>query len=424
MEHHDPHPEGAYLEPPLPHGGALPPALLRSPPLAWLVAHHAFSQLGFWAFFVALVAQASYSFRAGPFELGILFSSFSVAFLLFTAPFGMVVDRWSPKLFTAIAQLLSIGAALLALSADSLEWLYLASALDGVGAAAHIPARGAITGLLVNEADLVRANGMLNSASMFGVIFGPGAGGLLAKHVGQRAVYWYVAAALLVGVVLLLPVPDVRPRKPHAYRFLRDLAEGFTVSWREPELRALLFLGGSAWFLLTVLITLEPLFVRQVLGRGVDGLGFLWSAHGVGAFLGALAVTRSKRAVGREVTYIGLSLVVSGLGFLLYVSTSSFGVAVAGTAILGVGFAWLLSLNQALVQRVAQEHLRGRVTGVVGMLEETTALACSLGIAVLGGLVLVQPYLVGAALALAASGLYGLRAGRRLSLLSTVRDER
>jgi hypothetical protein len=54
------------------------------------------------------------------------------------------------------------------------------------------------------------------------------------------------------------------------------------------------------------------------------------------------------------------------------------------------------------------------------MLQETSALACSLGIAALGGLVLVQPYLVGSAVALLATGVIGLRAGGRIRRLTTL----
>jgi ENTS family enterobactin (siderophore) exporter len=250
---------------------------------------------------------------------------------------------------------------------------------------------------------------MLNTASMLAVIIGPGISGLLFRRGGQTTVYWFILAVLVAGLALLLPVPDRRPRGDDRESFVADLALGFRLSWREPELRSLLFLAAAAWFTLTVLITLEPLFVKDVLHRGIDGLGFLWSANGVGAFAGALALTRTNRANSREVWFIGVSLVVGGVGYVVYVGTPVYAVAVAGDVLLGAGFAWYLSLSLALIQRVAPEHMRGRVTGVVGMLQETASLSCSLGIAALGGLVAVRPYLIGSAVVLTVSGFYGLR---------------
>lgn len=406
--------EEALLEPMLPHGGALPPALFANRPFTWLVASSGLSQLGFWSFFVIVLGQASYRFGAGPADLALLFASFSVSFLLLTAPFGMISDRWSPKWFLVLGLIVSTGAVTVAFAGASLGWLYVASVIDGVGAAAAIPARGSLTALLVDEGSLVRANGMLNTASMLAVILGPGSTGLLLRRGGQGSVYWFILGVLAAAIVLLLPIPDRRPIGGEEGSFARDLVDGFRVAVHEPELRSLLVMAASAWLLLTVLITLEPLFVKDVLHRGIDTLGFLWAANGVGAFAGAIAVTRATRATGREVRLIGASLLLGGAGYLGYVGTGVFAIAVAGDVILGVGFAWYLSLSQALMQRVAAEHMRGRVIGVVGMLQEAASLGGSLGIAALGGLVLVQPFLAASAALFALSGLVGVRAGRRL----------
>src|SRR6266571_2298805 len=154
--------EEALLEPPLPHGGALPPGLLPRRPFAWLVAGAGVSQLGFWGFFVAILGQAGYRFHAGPFQLGVLLSSFSLSFLVLTPVLGMATDRWSPKWMLVLGQVVAVAAVLPALFGSSLVWLYVASVIDGIGAAASIPARGSMTALLVEEHELVRANGMLN----------------------------------------------------------------------------------------------------------------------------------------------------------------------------------------------------------------------------------------------------------------------
>jgi MFS family permease len=405
--------EEALLEPSLPHGGTLPPALFANRPFGWLVLSSGISQLGFWSFFFIVLGEAGYRFHAATNQLGLLFASFSVSFLLLTATFGMVVDRWSPKWFLAVGQIVSTGAVVVAFMAPSLRWLYLASVIDGMGAAASIPARGSLTALLVDQASLVQANGALNTASMLAVIAGPGVSGLLVNRFGQGAVYWFILAMLVLGAVLLLPIPDRRPTGHEGGSFIGDLIDGFRVSVREPELRSLLILAASAWFLLTTLITLEPLFVKDVLHRGIAVLGFLWSANGIGASIGALVLTRAKRARGREVLLIGISLVGGGLGYAAYVGSRVLVIAVIGDAVLGAGFAWYLSLSQALIQRVAAEHMRGRVTGVIGMLQEGASLGCSIGITALGGLVLVQPFLVGSAILLTLSGLYGIRAGPR-----------
>ena len=409
--------EEALLEAPRPHPGALPPRLLANRPFLWLAVTFAVTQLGFWGFLLAVMGEAGYRFHASAGQLAVLFAAFSVVFIPLTVPFGMLVDGWSPKWTILLSSIVAVTSVLAALAAGSMPMLYLAFALDGVSAALWIPARGSLTGLLVKEGELVRANGMLNALSMVAVIVGPAVAGLLERGAKfDVSVYWYALTTTMLGGALVLLIPDRRPKGAEEQSFARDLAEGFRVSWLEPELRSLLVLVGAGWFLTTVLITLEPLFVRHVLHRGLDVLGYLWAAHGVGALVGAVVISRSRRAQGREIPLIGVSLIIGGAGYLAYVGTSLIGVAVAGTMVFGVGFAWLLTLSQALIQRVAAEPLRGRVTGVVGMLQEGAGLVCALILAAIGGLITeVQPYLEWSAVLMAAFGLYGLWAARRIA---------
>ena len=383
-------------------------------PFVLYAAHYGISSLGFWAFFLAILAQATYRYHATSVQIAIMLAAWSLVFLTFVAPAGMITDRWSPKRMILLAQVFAVASAVVALAGSSIWALYVASVIDAVGAAMAIPARGSLTALLVDLEDLVRANGALNTLAMVALIVGPGAAGLIARHGSQAAVYWVIAGMLMAGAIPLFWVPDRRPERHELSSPVREVAEGFRVAWREPELRSLLFLACAIWVTLTVFVALEPLFVKQVLGRGEDGLGLFWSTNGVGSFVGALALTRSRKAAGREVLLIGVALILSGLGFLAFSGTSLLWLAIAGNVVMGVGFGGFLTLSQALIQRVAAEDLRGRVTGVMGMLQESSSVVCSVAIAVLGGLVLVRPSLVVAAAALTASGLYGLRADRRI----------
>ena len=388
--------------------------LLANRPFVLYAAHYGISSLGFWAFFLAILAQATYQYHATSVELAALLAIWSVVFLFVVTPAGMVTDRWSPKWMILLAQALALVSAVVAMAGTSIGALYAASVIDAVGAAMAIPARGSLTALLVAEEDFVRANGALNTVSMVAVIVGPGAAGLIARHGSHAAVYLVIAGMLVAGAIPLLGVPDRRPHGHERTNPVREVTDGFRFAWSEPELRSLLFLACAIWVTLTVFVALEPLFVKQVLGRGEDGLGLFWSTNGMGAFAGALALTRSRTAAGREVLLIGVALIVSGFGFLAFSGTAVLAVAIAGNVVMGVGFGWFLTLSQALIQRVAPEVLRGRVTSVMGMLQESSSVGCSLAIAVLGGLVLVRPSLVVAAAALTASGLYGLRADRRI----------
>jgi MFS family permease len=390
-----------------------PTRLSSNRPFGWLVASYGVRYLAVSTFFVVLMAQAAYRFQAGSSQLALLFASYSLAFIAATALFGMVTDVWSPKAVLLVVQVVGIVAVVPALVGGSMGWLYLSSVLLGISAAGIMPARGSLIALLVEERDLVRANAALNTVAMLGGIVGPAVAGLLIRAVGVDVVYWAMAGCFALAGLLLIPVPDLRSSERAHSALIGDLVVGFRATWREPELRTLLGLTCVAWFFFTVWSTLEALFVKDVLHRGADAVTFLWAANGLGSFLGALALTRSRRASGREALLMGISLLIGGAGFLAFAGTSSVTVAVAGTAAMGVSVAWFLSLSQALIQRVARENERGRVTGVQSMVQEGTGLLCSLSLAAMSGLVTVRPFLLGAAALVTASGIAGLRAARR-----------
>lgn len=402
--------EDVLLEVPLPHGGgpAGPPRLLANRPFLWLVLGDGFVHLGLWAFWLAADGEAAFRFDATPSQLGLLLSSYSLAFILCSPAFGLLADRWSPQRLILLAQMGTVGSIVVALSTDSLQWLYLALALSGGAIAAMRSSIGAMVPRLVPEDRLVQANGMLGVAWQVPLVVGPGLAGLLVRLWGPGAPY--VAALVATGCALVCyaAVPDLRRERPEPEATgVSGLVAGFREGWRTPVLRWLFILVAAAWILLGVVITLEPLFVKEVLGRRQDTLGVLWAVGGVGTLVGSLFIARIRRGAGREQILVALGVGVGGVGYLVYVATSSLWVAVAGAVVLGFGFSLLTSPAQALIQRVAREP--GRVTGVLGTLEEGAPLVASLALAALGGLVAVQPWLVASAVGVIVAGAAALR---------------
>lgn len=408
-------PEEVRFPPPLPDlGGGPPPRLPGGGPLLRLVLGSGLSSVALWAYFLAVMGEAAYRFDATPGELGILLGSFSVVFIPSTSALGAVADRWSPKRMLVLATAGLLGALLLALLAGSLSWLYASMAVTGLSEGLIWPARGALVPRLVEADRLVQANGMVAAASQVPMVLGPALAGLVVRLWGPDAPYAAGIGAVALAVPFLLAVPD-RRRAPseRPARLLRDLSAGFREGVRVPELRTLFGLTLAVMFLVGLLITLEPLFVKDVLGRGQEALGFLWSAHGAGALSGSLALMALRRGAGREPLLIGAGVTVGGLGFLLYTGVAAYAAAAVGTFVLGVGYTLFETPAQALIQRVTREA--GKVTGVFGVLLEAGPLAASVAVAALGTAVSVRSWLVGSAAAFTAVGLLGFGLARRPS---------
>jgi predicted MFS family arabinose efflux permease len=291
----------------------------------------------------------------------------------------------------------------------------------GAADAAIQPARSALTGMLVEGSSLVRANGILSSALYGALVIGPLAGGYLQGAYDNDTALAGAFVASLVSLPFFLLLPDVRQRGNRPAFRVADLRAGFATSIRRPELRTLLLLGAAMFCSINVLFSLEPLFVKDVLGRGEGALSYLWSANGVGSVIGALVLAMTRRGAGRELAFTASALVVAGLGLLVYVVIGTFASALAGNALAGAGFSVYLASGLALIQRVSPEDERGRVTSVFATFQEAVALSSSILFGALGiAATLVRPMMIGAGAVLSTAGSLGLRRAATLRRRSRI----
>jgi MFS family permease len=385
-----------------------PPALLAGP-FRWIVLANLFGSLAFWAFYGAVFWEATNRFGAEQADMAVLGAALSVPFILGSLIQGLAVDRWSPKWLLVIGYAALLTAVPLALVASSLPWLWASSFLVGGAFATIEPSRSALTGLLVASDRLVQANGAIATSFQAALIVGSLGGGWLLDAFGADAVYGLAITSAVLPVALLLRTPDVRPHGERPTASVRDLRAGAATAWGLPALRILLVVTTASWLLINVFFLLEPLYVKDVLGRGDAALLYLWAAHGAGALVGAISVTRARHLGGKEAALVCIGVGLVGAGIFAYTVGGRYGLALIASAVSGVGFALFFPPLLALIQRVVPEEQRGRVTGVFVALQESAGLTSSLAILVLGSLVLVQPTLIAAGAAIALMGIVGFR---------------
>lgn len=400
--------------PPLAEVGAEPPHLLANRPFLWMVAAEFLSGTALWGYFLGTMGDAAYRFDATPGQFGFLLACFSLTFIPSAPAFGALADRWSPKLMIMLSGTGFAGALLFSLFARGLGTLYLGMALVGLAQGVVWPSRGALIPRLVPARRLVQANGMIGAARELPMIVGPAVGAALTRVVGRGAPYLLALGLLVASVALYTLVPDRRAERAHETSFLRDLGTGLRAGMAVPVLRLLFVLGFGVMLLIGIVQTLEPAFVRSVLGRGQDVLGFLWSVHGVGAFTASLTLIRLRRSGGAEILVTAMGVLVAGIGTLIYVGPGIYGLAIVGTLIFGAGWAMFFATGQALIQRISSSP--GKVSAVFVVISEIGPLIAALGIGVLGR-VDVQLWLVWVGVLFVGIGAGALLAVRRPALL-------
>jgi MFS family permease len=408
------HSAGPLAEAPILEGPHAPSPPILPGPFGWLLVAHGFSGFAFWAFYGTVFAEAAFRFHAGKVGMAILGISLSIPFILGSLLQGLVVDRWSPKWLAVIGYLAMAASIPLALVAASLPWLYASSFLVGAAFATIEPSRSALTGLLVARPALVHANALLSVVFQLSLVLGTLGGGWVLDLSGADLVYGLSLAAALLPILAVLRLPDVRQRGEQPSLSLRDLRAGARTAWHDPILRVLLLVTALGWALINTFFVLEPLFVKETLHRDGNALLFLWSAHGGGALLGALVMTRFRHSTGHEAVLVNVGTVAIGAGMLGYTAIGLYPVALVSAAVQGAGFAMLFPPLLALIQRVVTEEQRGRVTSVFVALQESMGLLSSILVGLFAAVIVVRPTLVVSAVLLAVLGLVGLRAVLRV----------
>lgn len=322
------------------------------------------SNVGSWMQTVALgwlVLQLTNS----PFWVGFVnFASLSPALVLSLFG-GVLADRMDRRRVliatqTALMLVATTLATLTALHAVTVPLIIGLSFLSGFASALNTPAQQAIV------ADLVPADALLNAISLNSVqfnlarVFGPACAGLVIAWLNTAACF-YINAVSFVALIAALVVIRVAPRHPLPTQSIwRHVGEGIQYVRARPTLR--LILGTSTALSLFCLpyTALMPVFARDVLRVGPDGLGYLMASAGAGAVIGGLGLAAfgnvpDKIAVAlRAGLVLAAAIVFFALSRNLYVSFAMLLLAGGSMVVCAA------SLNTSL-QLTVDPGMRGRV---------------------------------------------------------------
>jgi MFS family permease len=127
--------------------------------------------------------------------------------------------------------------------------------------------------------------------------------------------------------------------------------------------RTTLSLTGSVYCLYGTALMLEPLYVRDVLGRPVQTFALLQSAFGVLLVaVGFVVAHLGDRVATRAV--LAMAVAGSALGSMWYLGTTSIVMAFAGVMAWGAATAFIAGPSRTLLQRNAPHGAQGRVLAV------------------------------------------------------------
>ncbi len=387
------------------------------------------------SYFIGVIGTLTYADGASVVATSLAVLFMNVFVILGSFAGGAALDAWGPRrhFLLSIVGALATGMAIIAFGSATGVVLLGAVFLGFTMGFAQPIATSYPAYLTDDPVELKDINSAIAMFSNVSIIVGPTLGGFVAAATSSRAVFvlmmFFTVLALIAGcgfkpragqdgayegkATMGSIASDKIGQSPDSstssrVSFVTSIKTVFTNSVLA-LLFCIIFLSNFGY---GAFDPLESFFYRDVLHVGVEWMGWLSSACGVGAVLGAVVALRLPPHLVNLKTLL-VALMSVGLGSLLYVGTPYVGVALVGQIALGIAWGVVNPLHNTIVQTAAPLEQLGRVNSVMGfgnMFAGVAPLAIAPWLAATFG---VQQTLVGAGMVVTAVPAALLLFGRR-----------
>lgn len=337
------------------------------------------------SYFIGVIGTLTYADGASVVATSLAVLFMNVFVILGSFAGGAALDAWGPRrhFLLSIVGTLATGAAIIAFGSATGIVLLGAVLLGFVMGFAQPIATSYPAYLTDDPAELKDINSAIAMFSNVSIIVGPTLGGFVAAAASSRAVFvlmmLFTALALIAGwgfrrrvaarestpadsgTTTITASQSSNPSTFARVTFATSIKTVFTNSILA-LLFCIIFLSNFGY---GAFDPLESFFYRDILHVGVEWMGWLSSASGVGAVLGAVVALRLPPHLVNLKTLL-VALMSVGLGSLLYVGTPYVGVALVGQIVLGVAWGVVNPLHNTIVQTTAPLEQLGRVNSVMG----------------------------------------------------------
>ncbi len=328
------------------------------------------------------------AFRATPFEIGILFASYSLMQFIFSPILGSWSDKIGrrPVLFFSI-----IGSAIgyLLIGFAAALWMVFAGRIIAGITGGNISTAQAYIADVTSKENRAKGMGLFGAMFGLGFIFGPAIGGILSRY-GIGVPFLFAAGLSFFNAFLLyfiLP-ESVKKDSRNQTAIRKNRIAEIVESLSNPHfgtLTAVYFFLVTSFSIMTYAFVL---FTIERFGYTAEQNGYIFAFIGILAviFQGGVfdkLVTRFGESV---LTIVGCSLMTMSFFAIPYISPNSGGLTglLIATAFLAIGNSMASPALTSLASKVSDENEQGKSLGV---LQSGASLARAIGPAV-GGILL------------------------------------
>lgn len=313
------------------------------------------------------LSRLTRSIEESAFMLGLVGLTQFIPVLLLSLPGGQAADRFNRKLILVWSNvvrffvIISLFAASFAPADVAIPAIFGAAFMNGAVSAFTPSASNSLYPRLIPRSELSLAIAWNSLGFQGAAVIGPAIGGFL--FIGGAPVVYAAAAALTAIGVVMFATAKTPPHEPvKNVRGFSMVLEGLKYV-RDNKL----VLGSISLDLVVVFFggvtALLPVFARDVLHVGSEGLGLLRAAPALGAGVVAfvLAANPLERKVG---PYLLGAIGVYGLAMIGFALSELFWLSMAMLAVTGTADMISMFVRQSIIQHATPDGMRGRVSSV------------------------------------------------------------
>jgi predicted MFS family arabinose efflux permease len=301
--------------------------------------------------------------------LGVVTAMQNLPMLLFSLLAGSLVDRFNKRkiliviqcLFLVLATILAI----LAFRQVVQYWhIVLLAFLFGLCRTVDVPARQAMFIDLVGRDALMNAISMNHMAFQVGRVVGPALAGICISILGLAPCFLLNAVSYIpiaLGFVII-NLPENQEQAVHKNIF-RDMIDGLTYVKNEKMILLPLVLMAVIAIFITNYQVVLPIYAKVNYGADPAIYGFLMTAMGIGALIGAtLVATHSNRSPRFFIILLSGACAAVFLGLLGL--EKMLHLAYVTLFLLGICHTVFMISVSTTIQLQARDTMRGRVMGI------------------------------------------------------------
>lgn len=288
--------------------------------------------------------------------------------LIFALVGGAAADIFNRKDIMLIAQIvMTIAALFLSLSTFtnhiSPSFIYLSLALNSLASAFDTPARQALIPSTVPKNEFVKAVGLNSTMWQTAVVLGPSIGGFVIAGLGVGFVYLLNAISFLAVIVSLILISDLKQEKAPQNTFnWTSIKEGLTFVRRTPLIWSTMLLDFFATFFASATV-LMPIYAKDILKVGPQGLGFLYAAPAIGAVATGLLLSSFHHLKNQGRLLLG-AILLYGVATILFGFSRSFFLSLFFLCLGGAGDIISTIIRNTVRQLSTPDYIRGRMSSV------------------------------------------------------------